>query len=220
MITCTARNLSILLVLLFISTGCDSTNIESAMEEEEKVSGEPGEVKVGDEAMHDLVRELERFERGNANGSITISNTDGENLTPKELLILLRSHDTTDVHERSETRPEPRSGLGRLRGISTIVTGDEPPSYRAVGFTAIGFVDPGDPNRYNEMDNRKRVGVGDFNNTATKRCRGWDIRQCSTSFTYYLSGSQVDCSLRTRHNAYYKWGSGGQSAFSGAYSQC
>jgi len=115
------------------------------MEDEETVSGEPGEVKVGDEAMKSFVRDLERFETGEPNGAITINNTDGENLTPEELLTLLESRDTT---EQSETDEEPLLGMGRIRGISSIVVGDEPPSYRAVGFTAIGMVDPGDPNTY------------------------------------------------------------------------
>lgn len=125
MITSATRNLSVLLVLLVVCAGCDSTNIESAMEDEETVSNGPGEVKVGDEAMQSFVRDLERFETEESNASIIINNTDGENLTPEELLTLLESRDTTE-YEHREIDQKPQSGLGRIRGISSIVVGDQP----------------------------------------------------------------------------------------------
>lgn len=219
MITSTTRNLSVLLILLVICAGCDSANVDSAMEDEETINGKPGEVKVGDEAMQSFIRDLERFETGEPNGAITINNTDGENLTPEELLTLLRSRDTTE-HEHNETDVEPLFGTGQIRGVSSIVVGDEPPSYRIVGFTALGWVLPDDPNTYNQMSNRKRVTVGAFNGTSTGTCRSWEITQCSTSFTYHLSGEQVSCNLRSTHSAFFRWGSGSNTAFSAAYGQC
>jgi len=203
MITSTTRNLSVLLILLVICAGCDSANVDSAMEDEETVSGDFGEVVEGNEAKNRL--EEVWTQASNGDSPIKIYGRDGE-LSALEVNQAREELHSSTPSDSISINAGNQSDITGTSYINVEQLSDTPGSgsTRRIDFVAVGTEINGLIN-FGWMKNRKsaRIPSTNFQRQKTSTCYGneWiGVGQCQSMITYYISGDDASCSMNTTHS--------------------